>query len=64
MKSHDTDDRKYKVLSSADSNNFEQLLNASEEDGWKLHSWNFCDNSYNVTYIALMVRETNRNLVG
>jgi len=33
-------------------------LNTSEENGWKLHSWNFCDNSYNVTYVALMVRDT------
>ena len=56
----DDGDGKYKVVTFSNSQEFERLLNTSEEDGWKLHSWNFCDNSYNVTYVALMVRDTSR----
>ena len=62
MKRLDNGDGKYKVLTFANSKEFEQLLNKSDEDGWTLHSWNFCDNSYSVTYVALMVRDTNSTL--
>ena len=60
MKRLDDGDGKYKVVTFSNSQEFERLLNTSEEDGWKLHSWNFCDNSYNVTYVALMVWDTSR----
>ena len=59
MKSLDNGDGKYKVVSFSNSEEFERLLNTSDEDGWKLHSWNFCDNSYSVTYVALMERDPN-----
>jgi len=61
MKNQDNDDRKYKLISCSNSDDLEQILNTSEENGWKLHSWNFCDNSYSVTYVALMVRDTVSN---
>lgn len=61
MKNQDNDDRKYKLMSCSNSDDLEQILNTSEENGWKLHSWNFCDNSYSVTYVALMVRDTVSN---
>ena len=32
---------KYKVVAFSKSEDFERLLNTSEEDGWKLHSWEF-----------------------
>ena len=64
MKRPDNGDGKYKVVTFSNSEEFERLLNTSEEDGWKLHSWNFCDNSYSVTYVALMVRDTNSTLTG
>ena len=64
MKSLDNGDGKYKVVSFSKSEDFERLLNTSEEDGWKLHSWNFCDNSYSVTYVALMERNPNSILTG
>ncbi len=60
MKNVDNDDRKFKVVAFSKIDEFEHHLNTSEEDGWWLHSWNFCDNSYNVTYAALMVRDTSR----
>ena len=59
MKRLDNGDGKYKVVAFSNSEDFERLLNTSEEDGWKLHSWNFCDNSYSVTYVALMERDPN-----
>ena len=62
---HQTSDaRKYKVLSCRDSADFEELLNTSEDGKWKLHSWNFCDNSYSVTYVALMVRDISSDSAG
>ena len=64
IKDPDIGDKKYKVVAFSKIEDFERLLNTSEEDGWKLHSWNFCDNSYSVTYVALVVRDTNSNLTG
>lgn len=60
MKNLDNYDRKFKVVAFSKIDDFELQLNTSEEDGWRLHSWNFCDNSYNVTYVALMVRDTSK----
>ena len=64
MKSLDNGDGKYKVVTFSNGGEFERLLNTSDKDGWKLHSWNFCDNSYNVTYVALMERDPNSILTG
>ncbi len=62
MKHDDNGDKKFKAVAFSNINDFEQQLNNSEEEGWRLHSWNFCDNSYHVTYVALMVRDTSRVL--
>ena len=64
MKHDDNGDKKFRAVAFSNINDFEQQLNSSEEDGWRLHSWNFCDNSYSVTYVALMVRDTSRVLTG
>jgi hypothetical protein len=63
MKSFDNGDRKYKAVAFSKIGEFEHHLNTAEEEGWKLHSWNFCDNSYSVTYVALMVRDTSNVLI-
>lgn len=62
MKHHDNGDKRFKAVKFSNINDFEHQLNSSEEDGWTLHSWNFCDNSYNVTYVALVVRDASRIL--
>ena len=62
MKHHDNGDRKFNAVAFSNINDFEQQLNSSEEDGWRLHSWNFCYNSYSGTYVALMVQDTSRAL--
>ena len=58
MEHLDNGDKKFKAVAFSNIKDFEHQLNTSEEEGWKLHSWNFCDNSYSVTYVALMVRDT------
>ncbi len=58
MKHLDNGDKKFKAVAFSNIKDFEHQLNISAEEGWKLHSWNFCDNSYSITYVALMVRDT------
>ena len=62
MKRSDDGGRKYKLLITLDTKEFEQQLNTSDEEGWELHSWTATDTyGGNVQLVALMVRVTNNN---